>query len=522
MDNRPVVAWPSTAFWAMYLGLVALTWVVNYPGRLTPDSLDMLVQAEYSFLRNDWHSVFLVWLWSLSTPVFGQPAGALFIQSCLLFVYPALILARLVNARAHLTRRFMVAIPWLIFICGLIGLAGNVGKDLFLAGASLSGLAIIDLSQTPKCRKISAVAGIVTLMASFMLVRSPNFVILAFVGAMWALYKFGISRRCGVWLFAILSGFAVSGLAMTVVNRTLFGAAPSKVQQSLIIFDIAGISTELKKDLFYEIPNWAAYRQERPWECYIPGGFDGARSNTCASFRDFSQGDQLQLWSADQIPRPWACYRPNAWDVFGWGNCRQYSTLFEDSIQSLGLARMLSWWAATVVSQPYAYVKHRFRYATRLFFTSNTVGGDALTYAENMPGDFDGIRGRGAMTYGVDMSEKLTLWYPTAGYAPFGFIARVLFSHRAINAAAFLVCALMLASVFKRRRAQRLSTEIIALSSALGTGNGLMLSVFGVADVGSYLLLTIVCAATALVTFATATADVQEKRSSHSDMAHNP
>ena len=62
--------------WPIYVALVAITWLVNYPGRLNPDLLGMLIQAQNIGELNDWHAPSVTWLLgSLFTPLLSQPAG---------------------------------------------------------------------------------------------------------------------------------------------------------------------------------------------------------------------------------------------------------------------------------------------------------------------------------------------------------------------------------------------------------------------------------------------------------------
>src|SRR5215469_4207299 len=78
--------------WRVYLALVLLAWLVNYPGRIGSDTLSQLTEAQNLQKLNDWHSPVVTWLFSLFTPALGQTAGALLVQALLVFFYPAIIL----------------------------------------------------------------------------------------------------------------------------------------------------------------------------------------------------------------------------------------------------------------------------------------------------------------------------------------------------------------------------------------------------------------------------------------------
>jgi hypothetical protein len=78
--------------WWVYLPLVLLAWFVNYPGRINPDTLSQLTEAQNIGKLSDCQAPVTTWLYSLFTPALGQPAGALLVQALLVFLYPAVIL----------------------------------------------------------------------------------------------------------------------------------------------------------------------------------------------------------------------------------------------------------------------------------------------------------------------------------------------------------------------------------------------------------------------------------------------
>jgi hypothetical protein len=105
----------------------------------------MLFQAQYVEAVNDWHAPAVTWLWSLFTPVLGQPAGALLVQSLLILVYPVLLLTKLYPTGSLGITRTALLVGYGAFLLVLIPLAGNISKDQVLIGLILCLLSLIHL-----------------------------------------------------------------------------------------------------------------------------------------------------------------------------------------------------------------------------------------------------------------------------------------------------------------------------------------------------------------------------------------
>lgn len=246
-------AWPLC-----YVTMVVGSWCLNYPGRLNPDSYDMLVQARLIDTLNNWHSPVVTWLWTLVSPPLEQPSGALLVQCVLLFGYPA---ALLVDAKVS---RPLSA----IFALGLIPLSGFISKDVVFVAVILSALGGLDYlrgsSRTWAIGVCSAIA---------LLVRPTNFVIFAVAACVGAAYY-----QRGWRLFqSIVLAVSMSLVAVPVtgaINKHVFGAKDAFPEQSLIMFDIAGMSTVLRRDLFAPLPLWSNSALPQVSECFTPLRWD--------------------------------------------------------------------------------------------------------------------------------------------------------------------------------------------------------------------------------------------------------
>lgn len=428
----------------LYLALVAVAWLVNWPGRLNPDSYDMLTQARDISTLTDWHAPIITWLWSLFTPALGQPAGALLMQALLIFAYPVMVLTSSSSKESLGFVGIVHWVGWVVCLLALIAATGHVLKDHMLVGFILCFLTTLHLMEAPSGRTPSIVLLCATFALLILLVRPTNFVLLATAGCFLALLAFK-KRRTLLSALAIIALACVISVPVTQwVNKIVLGASSRTAERSLVIFDVAGISTQTKQDLFAELKDW-------------PSG---------------------------QVPRPWECYTPVAWDPFAWGPCKQYGELFGSRMQQEGTGRLVRWWIGSVLRHPFAYLRHRLSYTMELLGSPTWVVEPTRTpRATNAPqSEFD-IRG-------------FQIWQPVVAYSPFSFVADLVFSRLALFLA-LLACAgtLLLAWYYRR-----IGEDTVAVASAaIGVGNVLMLIPFGVAIDGRYLLPTTVCGAVAVL-----------------------
>ena len=246
----------------------------------------MLTQAQNIGELNDWHAPSVTWLWSLFTPLLGQPAGALLVQSLLMFVYPAIAqrhAGRISSVGAAIGAAMSVA--WVAFLIALIAVTGQVLKDVVLVGLILCLLAVLDLrsASTPRSAMWLSLG---VLLALIMLVRPTNFIMLALAGVIWAFFVFDSGRRRLMAVILILAGCAATFPVSQVVNRVLLTAGDAMAERQLIIFDIAGISSGIKQDLFVELPNWPRDEVLRPWDCYTPKAGDPFLYGACSRYAE--------------------------------------------------------------------------------------------------------------------------------------------------------------------------------------------------------------------------------------------
>jgi hypothetical protein len=419
---------------AIYVGLVGLAFSVNYPGRLTPDSLDMLTQAAHPEILNDWHEPATIGFWLLFAPILGQPASALLIQALSIFIYPAILIERTIAQR-------LVAVPFLAaFIAALVGVTGLISKDIVSIGLILCLLAALDVRPASGLR-LWRPALLTVLIIAITLIRPPNFVLFGITAACWVAIRRIRLRAAIPALILICITTAASPWMVKLFDQKLLGAADARAELSLIIFDAAGISSAIQKDIFAE----------------------------------------LTSWPTDEVQRPWHCYTPRYWDTFkSGGKCKEYWALFSNIN-----VRPTYWWLRSIVSHPIGYAIHRMKYSFQLVRSPMPIATWGAPYAANVA--FVDLS-----TKGIDMQSYFQLWKPRIAHVPFEWTAALVFSRSTLVIAVFL-CLLVLISASKVRGARGAIDSVEVAAAGIGIGNVLMLVAFGVAAQGAYLLPTFVC-----------------------------
>jgi hypothetical protein len=437
---------------AVYALLVSVAWVVNFPGRLNPDSVDMLTQVHINDY-DDWHAPVVTYIWSLFELAMRQPSAALLVQSLLMFIYPVIVITGDYPKRSRLVTIALFA-GWAIFLAALIAVTGQIVKDTVLVALVLCLLAALEGSSSPIPVKTRWPV-LAVLLALIFLVRPTNFFMLAIAGAIWTF--FAVEERWRrIKVASVITAVCAASLVLSpVVNRGLLGAQNAMTERSLIIFDVAGISTHLKQDLFAELPNW-------------PG---------------------------DKLAKPWECYTATNWDPFRWGACAGYSKSVESIMKKDGTAFVVRWWLKSIATHPIAYLQHRLAYSYAMLRHMNPVESRGEPYAVNTPPRINELFG--SFSRGVDMRDYFELWNPVTAYIPFGLAAALVFS-RPVAGLAFILCGLLLLWAWHSGRRGPATDNVVVVSSAIGIANIATLMVFGIASEGRYLILTVVCAAVAL------------------------
>ena len=452
---------------AIYAGLVGLAFSVNYPGRLTPDSLDMLMRAAHPETLNNWHEPATIGFWLLFAPVLGQPASALLSQALLIFAYPAVLIERAI-AKRTINVPFQVGLA--AFVAALVGVTGIVVKDMVLVGLFMCLLAVLEFTRVGAKSLLIALPVVAALMIGIILIRPTNSVLIALTAVFWIVVHPIKIRTAISALFLIFIAVVASPSVIKSIDRSLFGARDARPELQLIIFDVAGISSLIHEDLFAELPGWPK--------------------------------------DSGKLRSPWECYSPINWDTFRWGDCEEYFALVEilvDAEVRLGAsigtygradaaeahavenitASPISWWVRSILAHPIAYVIHRFDFAFHLIRSMSPI------WTGPYPANTDQLFGTTAN--GFEMRGVFQPWKHRIVHVPFERTAAFVFS-RPILLITIFVCAFVLISAWRSRRGAGAVIDLVEMEAAgIGLANFLTLTALGVSSEGRYLLPTFVC-----------------------------
>ena len=432
---------------AVYAGLVGLAFSVNYPGWLTPDSLDMLMQAAHPETLNNWHEPATIGFWLLFAPVLGQPASALLSQALLIFVYPAVLIERAI-AKRTINVPFQVGLA--AFVAALVGVTGIVVKDMVLVGLFMCLLAVLEFTRVGAKSLLIALPVVAALMIGIILIRPTNSVLIAITAVFWIVVHPIKIRTAIPALFLIFIAVVASPSVIKSIDRSLFGAQDARPELQLIIFDVAGISSLIHEDLFAELPGWPK--------------------------------DSRKLRS------PWECYSPINWDTFRWGDCEEYFALVENITAS-----PISWWVRSILAHPIAYVIHRLDYAFHLIQSMRPISTPWIMNTDKFFAAADFKTTLGISVNGFEMRGLFQPWRRRISHIPFERTAALVFS-RPILMIAIFVCAFALISAWRSRRGAGAMIDLVEMEAAgIGLANFLTLTALGVASEGRYLLPTFVC-----------------------------
>jgi hypothetical protein len=414
----------------LFLFLLGAIWLVNYPGRVNPDSLEQLIGAAFPAYRTDWHSPIVAWLWNVPAPLLGQPAAALLVQSLLIAFGGAIV------SRGGPRNGWKGA---------LVGMAGVILKDVFLLGTLLAAWGSLRLWLGSRSRIWLAATAAFLFVAA--VVRPPNVVMFAAAAALvlpflcqgWGQYL----RRFGLACACLLAAASIGA----AIDRHLLRAIPAHPEVQVIIFDIAGTSVGSGANLFTRMPGW----------------------------------------SAPALPDLHRCYQPALWDSFApWGDCRAYVVATRAAVARSGGAAFARWWLGELLAHPLAYAGHRLAYM-RIAITDGTT---EPSYLSTGPAALNGKDSREilrAAAAGRMPLSMLQVWDEERMPAFVSRLTLLMFWLPWLPALAFLACLAFLGSALNDRRRGRPPTPAL-LAAAMGVGNVAMMAVFGAASSPRYFL----------------------------------
>ncbi|EFH2872183.1 hypothetical protein GKQ19_11915 [Escherichia coli] len=215
-----------------------------------------------------------------------------------------------------------------------VGTLSHIWKDVLHAVIWLCAVGFICLSISKyngQNKKILLLAGVMLFIGS-MVRFNAMFGLLPLV---WLLFNKSKFQSWKKWVIILFLFPACSILFTTTFNYGFLNAEKSRVHQSLIVFDLGGISHFSGKDYF-----------EETW--------------------DSDEGHKMLS----------TCYDAAAWDVYVWGSCSFVLKKIQNS-GSWGDGSLMKKWIFAIYHEPGAYLNHRYENFMKLLWHPNSVLGDS-------------------------------------------------------------------------------------------------------------------------------------------------
>lgn len=291
-----------------------LSVLVFYPGLFTPDSMVQFDQAQSGQFA-DWHPPVMAALWRLLLFVHHGPEP-LFLLHLALFWSGAFAVGDALARRGAAWAAWFPLVGLMPFVFNFLGV---LWKDVALASSWFFAAA-----WTLRRRELGRRAHVVELALIWLaflygaLVRANSI----FGAAPLALYLAGgdvLSRRIRPLIAACVLTPALLLVTAHVVNDDVLRARHEHAEDSLMLFDLNGISHAIRHNL-------------------IPGP-----------------------WTPQQAQHIPDCYHPDKWEWFSQDDC-VFITDTYDSRQLWGSRIFSEAWLAAVSAHPGAYLQHRLAY----------------------------------------------------------------------------------------------------------------------------------------------------------------
>ena len=318
----------ATAILYLIVGAAALIHLAAaWPGMLVWDSIRQYGQA-LSGHYDDWHPPAMTWLWRHALRVRAGPSPMLLLQVGLYWGGFGLLARAALRDGRPLSA---ASIPIIALMPIWLVLVGTILKDSLMAGCLLMAAGLLAERNAIGWARRSVIV-LLLVAASSLRFNAAAAVIplgLAALPASWT------DRRLLTVVSAGLIGLA--SLSIIPIANRLLDARHTGVEQSLIVYDLAGITR-----------------------------FSGANA-----FPPLPRVQDPVAVNAD-------CYNPVSWDRYAWWGPTPCAIQFEAVRASFAWQRIdpTRWWLRQVAAHPAAYAEHRLAHYRRNIRL--TVGGELL------------------------------------------------------------------------------------------------------------------------------------------------
>lgn len=301
-----------------------LTLLIFYPGVMTWDAKFVYQDIAKGFY-GDWQSPVMTWLWGLIDPIAPGSASMFLLIATLYwlgFALPSFALA----ARGH---RRALLLPFLALMPPAFVFVGTIWRDVPSSSCWLiaAGIAFIVAERPSPIRRPAQLLALV-LVALGVLLRL-NALLAAPILAAYVIWpdRFSLRRTALVYVPAAIILF----LTVQIVYYGLLGATRQNALQSIMVFDLGGVSHFARENQY-------------PVE--------------------WSEAENAELLDS--------CYQPTEWDIY-WRlePCSFVMHKIENEKGLFGTPAITRAWLLAIARHPIAYLEHRSAFMWNFLAGSN-------------------------------------------------------------------------------------------------------------------------------------------------------
>jgi hypothetical protein len=297
---------------ALLVAGIGLTLWIFYPGVMTYDARFVHEDIAKGTL-GDWQSPVMTWLWGLIDPIAPGP-GSMFLLTATTYWLGFAFLSVALAVRA---RRSALLLPILALTPPAFAFVGIIWRDVLFAAAWLLAASIAFVFAERSVPIKRPAQGLALAFVTFGVLLRPNALLATPILAAYVAWPMHVSlRRTAILFVPVAVAFYI---AVQLIYYGALGATPQHPLQTIMIFDLGGIS-HFAKENQYPV-EWNA------------------------------QQDALLLNG---------CYQPTQWDIY-WRlePCEFVMDKIEHNKHLFGTSAIPKAWLSAIVRHPLAYLRHR-------------------------------------------------------------------------------------------------------------------------------------------------------------------
>ena len=266
----------------------------SYPGYLNADSAFQLEQA-IAWRFDDWHSPFVVVVWSMLLKLMPGPVGFVTFNNLLIWSSVA-VLALAMRRRIGAWSILIAAVP---LLPGLFNYLGNVHVDAMLVAWLMAASCLAYLSRRDGSSKRIRIG---------ILVMANLFIVAAFLTRLNAIFclvpllLYANARLALRWNLMLCAALILAMPVLNKIQNKVLEVTPSSVADSIKVYNLLALSYYERRNL---VPGEWTGPQSREIvnSCYSPVQWDTAWTGQCGFI--YAELQRQQLWGSSQLTRTW-------------------------------------------------------------------------------------------------------------------------------------------------------------------------------------------------------------------------